>query len=630
MDAEKSEVSETLKQEEVKVDSAEPENPPAVVEEAELQEVSGQAAEGVSTKMEEPVVTAEDQSNKEPEPSAVAPPESAESPKKVSDPVANLDAQPESTEPVPENEPEPVQTHQAEGAPEPEKAAELVPEAAPEEKPLPVPAMEEHSAETKPPILEEKASEQAKAEGELHTPTEAETVKREAVQPVQEKVVSPEKPVEAATVKESSAELGSGEPAKDQKGDQSESEQKDSEPPREGNVLPASGSLSFAILEQEDAKDALRTSRTLVVLRGLPGSGKSFLARAIADAYKDQCSLFCADDHGIKPENPKASADGYKALDAAIVARCSEGTTSVLVVVDDTNHTHDRLACLGEIAKEHNLITLFLEPQTEWSRDLTQLKKKSGRGLEEAQLEAMKGPLEETSLPLFFGWFLLPSVQEKVKCTAMDFLKMLDTLDEFKNHLADFTGKAEKEVDLEQYFDAKQSLHCTTKFCNYGKANGAKEYAENSAVLGSYGSVLELSLIALFITPRTVGARVSLTEEQLRLWPADGEKEVESVVPEAASLPPGSRAHVTLGCAEGVESVQTGVDLLQILALQQAEAVKEMELGSLRYYGEGRWLLDLKEPIGARSCFSSFYGPKEVKPTKKEHEKKKKHKCAIL
>lgn len=142
--------------------------------------------------------------------------------------------------------------------------------------------------------------------------------------------------------------------------------------------------------------------------------------------------------------------------------------------------------------------------------------------------------------------------------------------------------------------------------------------------------MFDLSLIALFITPRTVGARVSLTEEQLRLWPADGEKEVESVVPEAASLPPGSRAHVTLGCAEGVESVQAGVDLLQILALQQAEVVKEMELGSLRYYGEGRWMLDLKEPIGARSCFSSFYGPKEVKPTKKEHEKKKKLKCAIL
>lgn len=41
------------------------------------------------------------------------------------------------------------------------------------------------------------------------------------------------------------------------------------------------------------------------------------------------------------------------------------------------------------------------------------------------------------------------------------------------------TGKAEKEVDLEQYFILTESLHCTTKFCNYGKKDGAKEYAQN-------------------------------------------------------------------------------------------------------------------------------------------------------
>lgn len=40
------------------------------------------------------------------------------------------------------------------------------------------------------------------------------------------------------------------------------------------------------------------------------------------------------------------------------------------------------------------------------------------------------------------------------------------------------TGEAEKEVDLEQYFQNPLQLHCTTKFCDNGKAEGAKEYAE--------------------------------------------------------------------------------------------------------------------------------------------------------
>lgn len=154
--------------------------------------------------------------------------------------------------------------------------------------------------------------------------------------------------------------------------------------------------------------------------------------------------------------------------------------------------------------------------------------------------------------------------------------------------------------------------------------------ASLQAVAESYGSVSQLSLRALFVTPRTVGASVSLTDEQLLLWPADAEEGEEG----ASSLPLGSRAHVTLGCAEGVEPVQTGLDLLEILALQQGgqagEPLEEMELGSLAYYGKGRWLLSLREPISTPACFSSAYGPKEVAPVKKAGEKKKKSKCAIL
>lgn len=149
-----------------------------------------------------------------------------------------------------------------------------------------------------------------------------------------------------------------------------------------------------------------------------------------------------------------------------------------------------------------------------------------------------------------------------------------------------------------------------------------------------YGSAFELCLSALFVTPRTVGAKVSLSDDQLMLWPDDAEKEAESAVPSAASLPLGSRAHITLGCAEGMEPVQTGLDLLEILALQQegqqGELVEEMELGSLAYYGKGRWLLSLREPTSVQACFASMYGPKKADEAKKEAEKKKKLKCTIL
>ncbi|XP_031683160.1 titin-like [Oncorhynchus kisutch] len=472
---------------------------------------------------------------------------------------------------------------------------------------------------------------------EAEKPVAAETVKmveaEKLVAAETVKMVEAEKPVAAETVMEKKlveAEIGKEvESEKQAEGDAVEQQKAEVV-----EQVPAPGTLSFAFLEHEQTKATLRTSRTLIILRGLPGSGKSLLARAIADSYQGLCTVCCADDHGVKPESPEASADGYKAFDDAVVACCSVGTSAQVIVVDDTNHTHDRLARLGEVAEQHRLVAMFLEPRTEWSRDLQQLTKRTLRGLEEAQIQAMKVPLEETSLPLFFGWFLLPGIQDKVRCTSMDFLKTLDTLEAFKKHLPDFTVEAEKEVDLEQYFQANGALHCTTKFCDYGKAEGAKEYADKPIVKELYGSAFELSLSALFVTPRTVGARVSLSEDQLTLWPADAEKEAVPLVPAAATLPAGSRAHITLGCAEGVEPQQTGFDLLEILALQQegqeGELVEEMELGSLAYYGKGRWLLSLREPVSAQACFSSLYGPKKADTTKKDGDKKKKQKCTIL
>ncbi|XP_017309115.1 2',3'-cyclic-nucleotide 3'-phosphodiesterase [Ictalurus punctatus] len=245
---------------------------------------------------------------------------------------------------------------------------------------------------------------------------------------------------------------------------------------------------------------------------------------------------------------------------------------------------------------------------------------------------------KEPALPMFYGWFLLSEVEEKIKCSTMEFLKTLDTLEAFKKQISEFTGDADKEVDLEQYFQTKIPLHCTTQFCDYGKAEGAKEYAELQVVKNSIDTQTELSVVGLIVTPRTFGARVSLTPEQLSLWPTGADK---VGIPQAdlagvETLPVGSRAHVTLGCAAGVEAVQTGIDLLEILILQQGEekaaTEEELELGTLSYLGKGRWYLALREAVTCDATFSSF--SEELRPTepaKKEGgEKKKKPKCSIL
>ncbi|KAG9350117.1 hypothetical protein JZ751_026470 [Albula glossodonta] len=592
----------------------------------------------------EPVNQPELSPAKEPEPEPVNHPELSPAKETEPEPVKHPEASP-AKEPKPESvqqpeespakepEPEPVKQPEVRHAKEPEPESAKPPEVNPVKHPEPEPAkqpdpepehvkLKEQEPEEEPePLKQAEPEMQAKPEiqmdSEKQKPEAEGKVEPEAPEKQPEKHPETEEHLES----EKKPEV---EPAKQEEEMTQEEQQQASEVEAPAPIVP--GSLAFAILEEEYTKTALRTSHTLIILRGLPGSGKTRLANAISEVYQGLCKIISADDHSVKPENLNSSVEGHKALDEAIVASCTSGTA--IVIVDDINHTHGRLARLGELAEQHQYNTLFLEPRTEWGQDVEQLVQMNQRGLDKSQIQALKGPLEETAIPLFFGWFLCPSFQEKLKSMAKDFLKTLAGLEAFKKHLSDFTGEAEKEVDLEKFFQDKGMLHCTTKFCDYGKAEGSKEYAEQQSVKDRYGNMSELTLSALFLTPRTLGARVSLSEEQLQLWPTGAEKEA---VPDA-NLPIGSRAHVTLGCAEGVEPVQTGLDLLELVQLQQqgqeGEQVEDLELGSLTYYGKGMWVLSLKEPTVAPACFSSYYGPKK-EDGKKEAEKKKKFKCNL-
>ncbi|MBN3296484.1 CN37 phosphodiesterase, partial [Amia calva] len=416
----------------------------------------------------------------------------------------------------------------------------------------------------------------------------------------------------------------------------------------------AEGSLSFPFLEHEDTMAALREAHTLFILRGLPGSGKSLLAQAIGQKYQGLSKIISADDRKIEPAVHSVLPEEYKGMDEETDSCCKAGTP--VIVLDDTNHDTERLARLYNLAEQHGYSILIVEPKTPWKTQLEELKLKTHWSLSEAVLTSLKGPLEETPLPLFYGWFLTKKCEDHLRKKKEAFLKNLSSLDGFKECVSQFTTEecSEEEVNLEQYFHDMGVLHCTTKFCDYGKADGAKEYAEKEVVRDALCHASKLKLSALFVTPRTLGARVALTDEQLKLWPADAEKEV---MPEQ-DLPLGSRAHVTLGCAKGVEPVQTGKDLLEFVKLEkegnEGEKVQDLEQGELRYFGKGMWMLRLSQEDELLGVFSGFYGKKkeadkaeegaaEKKPeeekeggAEKEEKKesqpegKKKSKCTLL
>ena len=76
-------------------------------------------------------------------------------------------------------------------------------------------------------------------------------------------------------------------------------------------------------------------------------------------------------------------------------------------------------------------------------------------------------------------------------------------------------------------------------------------------------------------------------------------------------LPPGSRAHVTLGCSMGVEAVQTGFDQLEVLQCERdgkriGEPVKVDHI-TISYYGEGRCTVYFDNALHKSSLFSGQY-----------------------
>lgn len=183
------------------------------------------------------------------------------------------------------------------------------------------------------------------------------------------------------------------------------------------------------------------------------------------------------------------------------------------------------------------------------------------------------------------------------------------------------------------------------------------------------GKCFPLYVIGFTLTPRTFGARLRLTENQLDLWGQDDtetnpsiishphqpkkhsdkrtkEKEAgkendlrhslfnqvpqelckdtltceEKCLSQADQFHPtsgkGSRAHITIGCAPGVKPVTTGYDLVNIVrrekeaqsSLTDVTETFSMSGGTLRNYGDGMWALYLDKEIKVSSLFSAYYG----------------------
>ncbi|XP_075702568.1 2',3'-cyclic-nucleotide 3'-phosphodiesterase [Rhinoderma darwinii] len=387
------------------------------------------------------------------------------------------------------------------------------------------------------------------------------------------------------------------------------------------------------LLVDDHTVATVRDSKILLLLRGLPGSGKSTLAKDIEQKYKVTSRLISADLYDIKPVVRGSSGGDYTKLDMELTT-CFEKREASLVILDDTHHDRERLDKLFDMANTYNFAVVILEPKTPWRHDCAQLKDRNHWKLSLEELKNLKPTLEKDLLPLYFGWFLAKRDEDFLRKTSHEFLEQLANLKAFKKRLQAYGYEDKQKLDLLKYFAKSPNiLHCTAKFTDYGKVLGSEEYAHQEAVKKGYSKGYTLHISALFATPRTFGAQVELTADQLLLWPLDAEKEVMPT----DTLPRGSRAHVTLGTATEVQDVQTGIDLLEFVKLKQSgkalESLGELAgsvAGNVSYYENGMWMLNLSRKIEVKSIFSGYYGKPGVNVPLRSSKKGIFSQCQIM
>ncbi|KGL80577.1 2',3'-cyclic-nucleotide 3'-phosphodiesterase, partial [Tinamus guttatus] len=370
--------------------------------------------------------------------------------------------------------------------------------------------------------------------------------------------------------------------------------------------------LQYPFLDDDDTIATVKESKTFFILRGLPGSGKSTLAQAIQDRYKDACRVISVDTYKIVPAIRSTIPEEYSKVDEDLV-ECFKRDISV-IVLDDTHHERERLDQLFDIADKYRYKIIFAEPKTQWRIDCLQLKEKNQWKLSVEELKKMKPSLEKDFLPMYFAWFLSKRSSEILRKTGQVFLDELGSLKAFKKESKYFAPAIEDpkiKIDLTSYFVKRPPgvLHCTTKYADFGKAAGAEEYAQHEVRTRGQGSWQR----------RRQGLTSSSPNKTALVQPCTIQHH-----PRQRGLR-GSRAHIPLGCASGVEAVQTGLDLLEFVKLEKAgnkgEDVGELGAGKLQYFNNGMWMLVLSKKIDVRAIFSGYYGKGKLVPTQSTNKR---------
>ncbi|XP_069698373.1 2',3'-cyclic-nucleotide 3'-phosphodiesterase-like [Periplaneta americana] len=418
--------------------------------------------------------------------------------------------------------------------------------------------------------------------------------------------------------------------------------------------------LNLPFLKDKLTLDYIHISKVMFVMRGLPGSGRPIVVKRIQALFED--AVVCSTSEYFI-QCGRYEFDPNKLEEAKIFcqekARNACETSTHVVVIDNTNMRKWEMKYYFRLASETCYVVVLVEP---WKLNIDQLVQRNHHteDIEQLSLQLQQW---ETVIPLYFGWFLNEADSRMLKLVGLAHLEECLKVPEFAEDLKNLTHSSDVK-DIYKYYAMPESckggmLHCTSKYCSFGEVPGSFEYATSKEVLEGCGQCYELCIVGFVMTPRTFGARVKLGKEELKLWDQeDCESPTSKGISSSTGYRPfprnstyqnpivsvstkdkpwfphcqatlvcseelkpsfqptkgkGSRAHVTLGCAEDVTAVTTGYDLCEVIECEgNPEIVSKcrtfsLPRGWLRDYGKSRWVLYMCRQITVSTVFTGSY-----------------------
>ena len=153
-------------------------------------------------------------------------------------------------------------------------------------------------------------------------------------------------------------------------------------------------SLLDRILSEGDELDEARGKR-MVIMRGLPGSGKSTAARKAARG----APIFSTDDFFMRggeyefdaSKIVKAHQWNQKRVEKAV----AKGTPTV--VVDNTNVQLWEMRAYVQMAQEHGYDVEFVVAKSPWAWDVDELTKRNVHGVPKEAIARMKSSFQKSA-----------------------------------------------------------------------------------------------------------------------------------------------------------------------------------------------------------------------------------------